>query len=161
MATWAQFAQAAPEMATLGLKLLKKFPGEELRPEIAYLATVQENGSPQVHPVCPVIVGEHLYVSIGPKSPKLRDLRRGGRYMIHALPGTDDTEFSVRGRATEANDAATRAEVVAAAAACGLNIKEHEIVFRFDIERADTAHWENVGQPNTRPVRRKWVAGPR
>ena len=159
MATWALFAQAAPEMATLGLKLLKKFPGEELRPEIAYLATVQEDGSPQLHPVCPVIAGEHLYVAIGPTSPKLRDLRGDGRYMIHALPGTDDAEFSVRGRATEANDPATRAEVVAAAAACGLNIKEREIVFRFDIERADTTYWENVGQPDTRPVRKRWPEG--
>lgn len=156
MATWAQFAQSAPEMAALGLKLLKKFPGEELRPEIAYLATVQEDGSPQVHPVCPVIAGEHLYVSIGPKSPKLRDLRHNGRYMLHAMPGKDNDEFSVRGRAAEANDAVTRAEVVAAASASGLNIKEHEIIFRFDIERADSAYWENVGQPDARPIRRRW-----
>ena len=161
MATWAQFAQAAPEMAELGLKLLKKFPGEELRPEIAYLATVQEDGSPQVHPVCPVIAGEHLYASIGADSPKLRDLRRNGRYMIHALPGKDDDEFSVRGCASEANDPPTRAAFLEAASASGLNVGPREVVFRFDLERADTAHWENVGQPNARPIRRKWVASPR
>ena len=143
-------------MAKIGLRQLKKLPAEELGPEIAYLATVQEDGSPQVHPVCPVIAGDHLYVSIGPKSPKLRDLRRDGRYMIHALPGKSDDEFSVRGRATEANDPATRAEVIAAASASGINVSETEIVFRFDIERADTTYWENVGQPDTRPVRQHW-----
>ena len=49
-----------------------KLPGEELRPEIAYLAKLQKGGTPQVHPVCPVVAGEHLYVSITPDSPKLR-----------------------------------------------------------------------------------------
>lgn len=154
MASWAEFAAAAPEMAELGLKLLREFQAA-----IAYLATVQADGSPQVHPVCPVIAGDHLYVSIGPKSPKLRDLRRDGRYMLHALPGKDDDELSIRGQVTEANDAITRAQVVAAAAETGLNIKDQEIIVRFDIERADTAYWENVGQPNTRPVRSKWLAG--
>ncbi len=158
MASWAEFAKAEPDMAKLGLWLLRKLPGAELRPEIAYLATVQANGSPQVHPVCPVIAGEHLYVSIGADSPKLRDLRRNGRYMIHALPGKDDDEFSVRGRASEANNPSTRAAVLEAAAACGLNTGPREVVFRFDIERADTAHWENVGQPNARPIRKKWAA---
>ena len=156
MATWAEFVEAAPEMAAVGLNRLKKLEGEPQLPEIAYLATVQEDGSPQVHPVCPVIAGGHLYVSIGPRSPKLRDLRRDGRYMLHALPGKDDDEFSVRGRATEANDPATRAEVLRAASASGLHIGEQEILFRFDIERADTAYWEHVGQPNTRPIRRRW-----
>ncbi len=158
MASWGEFAKVEPEMARLGLRLLKKLPGEELQPEIAYLATVRADGSPRLHPVCPVVAGEHLYVSIGGDSAKLRDLRRDGRYMIHAMPGKDDAEFSVRGRASEANDPSTRSLVVEAATASGINTGEREIVYRFDIERADTAYWENVGQPNTRPVRRKWVA---
>lgn len=154
MASWAEFAKVEPEMAEVGLARLREFAAA-----IAYLATAQADGSPQVHPVCPVIGGGQLYVSIGHRSPKLDDLRRDGRYMLHCLPGKNDEEFSVRGRATEANDAATRAQVVAAASETGLNIKDEEIIFRFDIERADTAYWENVGQPNTRPIRRKWVSG--
>jgi hypothetical protein len=140
-------------MAELGIRRLK-----ECKAAIFYLATVQADGSPQVHPVCPVIAGAHLYVSIGSKSPKLHDLRRDGRYMLHALPGKDDDEFSVRGRATQANDPATRAQVIEAATATGLNVNEDEVIFRFQVERVDTAYWENVGQPNTRPVRKKWVA---
>lgn len=30
-------------------------------------------------------------------SPKYRDLQRDGRYLIHAMPGPDDTEFQVAG----------------------------------------------------------------
>ena len=154
MATWKEFAAAAPEMAALGRKLLSN---EEL--QIGYLATVLKDGAPRVHPVCPVLAGDHIYLAIGPQSPKLRDLRRDGRYMLHAAPGPDDAEFNIRGRATEANDAGTHAEVEGAASAVGLNVKPHEVLFRLDIEQAATTFWENVGQPNTRPIRRRWRAG--
>ena len=106
-----------------------------------------------------MIAGEQIYLAIGPQSPKLRDLRRDGRYMLHAMPGTDDAEFNIRGRATEANDASTHAEVEQAASAVGLNVKPHEVLFRLDIEQAATTHWENVGQPDTRPIRTRWRAG--
>lgn len=49
MATWAEFAGAAPEIAALGLKQFEKF-------HIAYLATVRKDGSPRIHPVCPFVV---------------------------------------------------------------------------------------------------------
>ena len=32
----------------------------------------------------------------------------------------------------------------------------HDPIFEFDIERVDAAHWENVGQPGTYAVRRRW-----
>jgi hypothetical protein len=153
MASWEDFERAEPGMAEAGLRELTRF-----RAAIAYLATVQADGSPQVHPVCPVIADGQLYVSIGHTSPKLRHLRRDGRYMLHCLPGDNDAEFSVRGRATEANDPVARERIVAAANDLGLNVKDSEIVFRLDIERADTAYWENVGQPDTRAIRRKWLA---
>ena len=34
-------------------------------------------------------------------------------------------------------------------------------IFCLDIERALWVHWERVGQPDTRPVRRRWRAQPR
>ena len=151
MASWAQFAEAEPEMAALALQLLsnEKF-------QIGYLATVRKDGAPRVHPVCPVLAGNHIYLAIGPQSPKLNDLRRDGRYMLHAMPGKDDAEFNIRGQATEANDANTHAEVEQAASAVGLNVKPSEVLFRLDIEQAATTYWENVGQPDTRPIRRRW-----
>ena len=153
MATWAEFAEAAPEMAALGSQLLSNETNQ-----IAYLATVRKDGAPRVHPVCPVLTGDHIYLAIGLQSPKLDDLRRDGRYMLHAMPGKDDAEFNIRGRATEANDAGTHAKVEQAASAVGLNVKPHEVLFRLDIEQAATTYWENVGQPDTRPIRRRWLA---
>ncbi len=153
MATWQEFEDAAPEMAALGRQLISNETFQ-----VAYLATTQRDGAPRIHPVCPVLAGEHLYLAIGSQSPKLRDLRHDGRYMLHAMPGKDDAEFNVRGRGTEANDAATHDEVERAAAAVGLNVKPHEVIFRLDIEQAATTYWEHVGQPNTRPIRRRWLS---
>ncbi len=153
MATWAEFERAAPELAARGRKLISNE-----KHQVAYLATSRKDSGPRVHPVCPVLVGDHVYLAIGPQSPKLRDLRRDGRYMLHAMPGKDDAEFNIRGRATEANDAATHAEVEQAASAVGLNVNPREVLFRLDIEQAATAYWERVGQPDTRPVRARWRA---
>jgi hypothetical protein len=35
----------------------------------------------------------------------------------------------------------------------------HERLFELDVEGADGAVWENVGQPGTRPIRRSWRSG--
>jgi len=32
-------------------------------------------------------------------------------------------------------------------------------IFRLSIDRALWVYWERVGQPNTRPVRRRWRSG--
>jgi hypothetical protein len=151
VASWREFADAEPEMAALGASLIST-----KTEQIAYLATTREDGAPRVHPVCPVIAGDHLYLAMGPQSPKLADLRRDRRYMLHAMPGKDDAEFNVRGVAMEANDAATHVEVERAASAVGLNVKPSEVLFRLDIVQAATTYWERVGQPDTRPVRRRW-----
>ena len=153
MATWAEFERCEPTMAALGRKLISNE-----KYQIAYLATARKDGAPRVHPVCPVIAGEHIYLAIGPQSPKLHDLRRDGRYMLHAMPGKDDAEFNIRGRAAEANDDTTHAEVERAASLVGLNVNSAEVLFRLNIEQAATTYWEHVGQPDTRPIRRRWPA---
>ncbi|MDZ4279051.1 MAG: pyridoxamine 5'-phosphate oxidase family protein [Dehalococcoidia bacterium] len=154
MAAWDEFAKAAPEMAELGLKQLNKFG-------LAYLATVRKDGAPRVHPVCPFVAEGRLFVATAPTSPKRLDLQRDGRYVLHFLPGKNEEEFLVRGRATRVTDPATRAMAVEAARNApqhvgGLNVKPEEWLFEYDIEEAATTYWENVGQPNTRPIRRKW-----
>ncbi len=150
MATWAEFAEAAPEMAALGLKQLEKF-------NIAYLATVRKDGAPRLHPVCPIIAQGRLFVATAPDSPKRLDLRRDGRYAMHLLPGKNDEEFYITGRGRLVTDDPTRAAVVAAA---GHTIHDVDWIFEYDIERAMTAHWENVGQPGTYAVRQFWPARP-
>lgn len=146
MATWAEFAAAAPAIAALGLKQFEKF-------HIAYLATVRGDGSPRVHPVSPIIAEGRLFVATPPTSPKRLDLVRDGRYVIHALPGKDDAEFLIRGRARRVTDDDTRASVSEAA---GHTVHHHDWIFEYVIQEAMMAYWENVGQPDTRAVREFW-----
>ena len=58
---------------------------------------MRRDGSPRVHPVCPVIAVGRLFVAVPVWSPKRFDLKRDGRYAMHALPGKRDDEFYVTG----------------------------------------------------------------
>jgi hypothetical protein len=148
---WGEFAEARPEMAQVLLQQLAWIP-------IAYLATVRRDGSPRVHPVCPVLAGPGMYVAVAGSSapdpsPKRFDLARDGRYALHALPGKRDDEFYVTGRAHRIEDAATRRHVSDAA---GHAIRDDDWIFELEIAYAMTAYWEKVGQPGTYPVRTEW-----
>ena len=105
MATWSEFAAAAPEIAAKGRDLLYRTGhGEGL------LVTVRGDDPPQVHPISIGVVDGGLYAFILP-SPKLRDLEQDGRYALHAFfdPAAPD-EFLVRGH-VRAVDAATRSRL--------------------------------------------------
>jgi len=150
MATWDEFAQVAPEMAELGLRQYRKFG-------LAYLATTRKDGSPRVNPVCPVIADGRFFVATSPDSPKLQDLLRDGRYMLHMLPGKQEEEFWIRGVAKPVTDAATRALVIEAAVGI-TRILDEEQLLEYDIEAAGTTEWADFQTPNHRPVRRFWRA---
>jgi len=144
MATWGELEHAQPGMAELLRTLLGRVP-------IAYLATVRRDGSPRVHPVCPILAGERMYVAVAgasapQPSPKRFDLARDGRYALHAMPGKRDDEFYVTGHARLVEDAVERRRVVAAA---GHTIRHDDWVFELGIDYAMTAYWEHVGQPGT------------
>jgi hypothetical protein len=103
LATWGQFASAAPELADKGRRLLYRTGGGE-----ALLATVRADAAPRIHPIAVAVVGEGLYGFILP-SPKLRDLREDGRFALHAYPDAERPhEFQLRGR-VRLVDEATRA----------------------------------------------------
>ena len=129
---------------------------------LAFLATVRPSGGPRVHPFCPILAADRLFAAIPASSPKGNDLRRDGRYMVHALPGPNDAEFSVRGTARELTDPITRALVEDAVAESGVGGMSESVradpIFELDIERVDAAQWEKVGQPGTYAVRRRWLA---
>jgi hypothetical protein len=148
MATWAEFEAAAPEIARIGRGLLD-------RHHMAYLATVRRDGSPRVHPVSPFIIDGRLLVATPPSSPKAGDQRRDGRCMLHALPGDDDAEFSVRGRAALLGGGPDRDAVLGRAPHW---VKRDDCIFEYDVEEAATAHWVNAGKPGTYPVRDRWSA---
>jgi general stress protein 26 len=148
--TWAEFERQAPEIAAVGKALLEKH-------KLAYLATVRRDGAPRVHPVCPFIIEGRLLVSTPTSSPKAHDQLRDGRYVIHMLPGEDDAEFSVRGRASLVRDPAFKERACQHAH----YVRMEDRLFEYDIEEARTAYWVNVGQPGTYPVRRAWTAAAR
>lgn len=92
MATWADFARAEPEKAALCARILRKYG-------IAYLGTVRPDGQPRIHPVCPVLVNNSIYLGLIKSTPKRRDLDRDSRFVLHALPGPNDCEFCLTGNA--------------------------------------------------------------
>jgi hypothetical protein len=130
---------------------------------IAFLATSRPDGSPRLHPFCPILADGRLFAAIPWKSPKGHDLRRDPRCAIHALPGPDDDELSIRARANEAGqDPAARAAVVAAitptAVGGMIETAAKDPIFEFDILQVDVARWLDIGQRGTRAVRQTWMA---
>lgn len=99
MATWAEFAVAAPRLAARVRGLLEQY-GRGL----GYLATVRADGGPRVHPVAPVLADGGLFCFII-QSPKRRDLTRDGRYALHSFPPElSDDEAYLAGRAMPVTD---------------------------------------------------------
>jgi hypothetical protein len=152
MVTWSDFAIAEPEMAEAGRGLLHQF-GVGL----AFLATVRTDGSPRLHPVCPVLSGDRLYVLITPTSPKRYDLMRDGRYALQTFPqskpGSD--EFYVAGKARLIDDASARAAVFRDAKHMA---DPSEVPFELLIARVMHTQWQNVLTPQMRSEHRKWRA---
>jgi hypothetical protein len=99
MASWAQFATAAPRLAAQVRALFEQY-GQGL----GYLATVRADGGPRLHPVAPVISDDGLFCFVIP-SPKRGDLDRDGRYALHSFPPehTNDEAY-LSGRAEPVTD---------------------------------------------------------
>jgi len=174
VATWHEFESSAPQMAAAAAMLWPGItalgrgqpapPGTPCFP-VAFLATVRPDGSPRLHPFCPVLAGGRLLAAIPRSSPKGNDLRREPRCAIHSLPGPEDDELSIRARAREAgNDPRLRAAALAVVTRSGvggmIQTVSDDPIFEFDIVRVDTARWLDIGQPGTRPVRQTWRARP-
>jgi hypothetical protein len=152
MVPWKEFAAAAPELAEAGRSLLTQF-GVGL----AFLATVRKDGAPRLHPVCPVLSNDRLFVLITPASPKRHDLHRDGRYALQTFPqpkpGSD--EFYLAGKAVLVEDAATRGAILRDAKHMA---DASEIPFELWIDRVMRTRWENVLTPQMRPVHQTWRA---
>ena len=82
--------------------------------------------------------------------------RAGGRFALHAFLGANDEEFQVAGAAHEVGDAAERGAVHDAIPFPAF--ERGDPIFRFDLERSLWVFWERVGQPDTKPIRRRWRA---
>ena len=138
MATWAEFAAAAPELAAFG--------AQRFASGVAYLATVTTDGAPRVHPVTPDIGQGHLFLFMEPTSPKGHDLRRGSGYALHCAVTSssgESGEFHVSGHATFITDPAMRAIAVQSSP---YSPKDRYVLFELSVESAASTLYEN-GQP--------------
>lgn len=170
MASWAEFESRAPELADFAARLWPGIValdrGDAPPPDtecfaIAYLASLRRDGSPRVHPFCPILAGGRLIAAIPRSSPKGWDLRRDCRCAIHALPGPDDDELCIRASAAEVTqDPATRdlvSRVVALSGVGGMiESASADPLFEFDLIQVDVARWLDIGQRGTRAIRRTW-----
>jgi hypothetical protein len=152
MVSWKKFSEGFPDLARLGQEQLFQY-GVGL----AFIATVREAGTPRLHPVCPVISQEKMYVFILPESPKLRDLERTGYYAMQAFPQAkpDSDEFYLTGKATRINDPEVFSRV--------LDDAKHpaspdEILFELELDRVMHTHWEGFGTSEYRSIHEKWVS---
>jgi hypothetical protein len=144
--SWKSFEDQQPELAAFG--------AERLTGQVAYLATVRQDGSPRVHPMTPIIGQGHLFVFMEPTSPKGHDLQRDGRYAIHcAVTDTSGAsgEFIITGRAHLVDNAELRALAVSLAS---YTPADRYILFEFDLASAASTIY-----PEDRPVRSLWKKG--
>src|SRR4030095_15536074 len=152
MLTWKEFAAAEPDLADVGCSLLFQF-----KVGLAFLATVRRDGAPRLHPVCPVLSEDRLFVLITRESPKRHDLLRDGRYALQTFPqpkaGSD--EFYVTGKARLVDDQATRSAILRDAKHMA---NEQETAFELLIDRVMHTRWEHVLTPEMRPVHQTWRA---
>ena len=145
--TWADLEKEAAEIAAAGKRLL---------PEVAFLATVSDAGKPRVHPFCPAIAQGRLWAFVIAESPKRRDLDLNGHFAIHALPGPQDEQFYVAGKALRNHDSDLRRIVLAAMPYDDAD--ERHLLYEFVPERAMWTTWENFQKPGMRPIHKVWRA---
>ncbi len=137
MLRWEDFARKEGKFAATGLKLLFQH-GIGL----AYLATVDPNGSPRLHPIVVVYADGGLYTFLIP-SPKRRDLERNPHYALHAYPAPEkDDEFALRGVVQRIEDAELRNSVIAEAQH---EVEEDQYLYEFLMSSALAAEYEYRG----------------
>jgi hypothetical protein len=108
MRRWADFEEAAPELARLGRERLEQFG-------FVFVATIRKDGGPRVNPAEAHIVDGHLALCMVPRSLKALDLLRDPRAFLHTpvverFLGTPG-EFKLRGRAIEIGERSLRQAV--------------------------------------------------
>jgi hypothetical protein len=111
--TWADFAEAAPELAAFGDS---RFEG----PGFIYLGSTRADGWPRVTPVELLIDDGRLYLGMMWQSMKALDLLRDPRCLLHSVVADrmgSEGEFKLRGRAIDVADVQERQSYAVALAA--------------------------------------------
>jgi hypothetical protein len=149
--SWGDFARSDPLLAEAGQALIYQYG-----PGLGFLATVRGDGAPRLHPVCPAVVDDGLYVFVGNQTPKVDDLHQDGRYALHAFPPEAvDDEFCVSGRARPIDDQGLHDHVLEVYLAQGTTTQDHTL-FELLIDRALHAAYEARG--SWPPTYTRWRA---
>ena len=152
MATWQDFCDQAPELATAA----------EARFEatgLVLVATLRRDGWPRISPVEPIVMDGLLYLGMMPDSMKSRDLRRDERVLVHSTISDKDGkegEAKLYGTATEITDSDERERYCQALFA---KIGWRPEVDALDLWTVDIAHaaWQIFGDGTERAT--TWTAG--
>ena len=142
--SWKVFKEGDPRFAEYG--------AERFSSGVAYLATSRKDGSPRVHPVTPIIAPENLFIFMEPTSPKGDDLRRDGRYAMHASvedPSGGGGEFLLFGEATPVQSQEMRQVAVEHAS---YRPADRYILFELSVKSAFGTTYTEDGTP----VRFRW-----
>ena len=125
--SWRELEAESPQLASLGF--------EKLNRVIVYLAMIKKDGSPRLNPVTPFIGEGMLFMFTEPTSPKIGDLRRDGRYVMHCSVTREGPliEYFVSGVAREITDPVVRAQAESIAAAPVVD--DTYVLFEFLVER--------------------------
>ncbi|WP_409493191.1 pyridoxamine 5'-phosphate oxidase family protein [Amycolatopsis sp. cmx-11-12] len=101
MATWQRFSEEAPALAE---KIKERFTAEKSH----VLATVRRDGSPRVSGSEVDFREQDLLIGSMINAVKAKDLRRDGRFAIHAASAIDEggADAKVAGKAVEITDPA-------------------------------------------------------
>lgn len=145
--SWRELQEHQPELAAFGQRRFGS--------RVAYLATVDADGSPRVHPVTPIVTPLGLMVFMEPTSPKGHDLRRGSRYALHCSVEDDEGgggEFRVRGAARAVTEPAVRGQVADHAPFAP---SDDYVLFELLVDDAFSTRYDADGTP----VRHRWRAG--
>lgn len=142
--SWKEFEEDSPELASLGF--------EKLNRKIAYLALNNKDGSPRIHPVTPFIGNGMLFMFTEPSSPKIRDLRRDGRYALHCSISRDAPliEFLVSGTKEEISDPVVRSRAESLAASPV--VVDSYALFEFQVQRVLVVEYDE----EKKRVIRRW-----
>lgn len=143
-AAWQRLEEDAIELAAFGKARLDG--------KVAYLATVQDDGSPRVHPVTPIIGGGMCFVFVEPGSSKLRDLKANGRFSLHC--GMSDSsgssgEFRMSGSAQLVEDQSVRE---LAESVCSFRPSASYVLFELQPTEVVATSYRGG-----RPDRRRWA----
>jgi hypothetical protein len=102
---WDEFADAAPELAALGIERFE-------RTGVCLIGTLRADGSPRISPIEPYVVRGELLLGMMWQSRKARDLLRDPRIVVHsAVSNKDGSEgdFKLYGRVRDVDDPGMRA----------------------------------------------------